>query len=202
MSGNVKIAFSGFILVAVFFLVLSLFDSNAEKLAELPGADGISVVPEVPVVIGTGGVNAIRRLDTAEIAVDDSLTEAETIPKIRTKPLDYNLNPAAIESFSLSLEEGDPRAPTLSDPIERVLPTEAELASPENYELYETRQRDQVLKSFVTESTSKLAQMKELILQGEDGGVSEDQLEEGREKLRLLEEMKERLLAENPELFE
>ena len=202
MSRNVKIAFSGFILVAVFFLVLSLFDSNAEKLPELPGADGISVVPEVPVVIGTGGVNAIRRLDAAEIAVDDSLTEAETIPKIRTKPLDYNLNPAAIESFSLSLEEGDPRAPTLSDPIERVLPTEAELASPENYELYETRQRDQVLKSFVTESTSKLAQMKELILQGEDGGVSEDQLEEGREKLRLLEEMKERLLAENPELFE
>lgn len=114
----------------------------------------------------------------------------------------YEFDPAVVESLRRSIAEGDPRAPALSDSVERELPTEAELADPQQYQLYEARQREKVFIAYVTAAKAKTASIEALIAQGERQGVSAVQLEEGREKLRKIQAMSEKLQRDYPHLFE
>lgn len=112
-------------------------------------------------------------------------------------------DPAAVEALRQARLEGDPRAPPIARPEpgrEREMPTEEELADPDLYLEYEMRQQQKVYASFVEASTKKIADLKAIIERGRQEGVPPEQLAEGEEKLRRLEEMRAKLIAENPDI--
>lgn len=115
----------------------------------------------------------------------------------------WHPDPGAVEALRQSRLEGDPRAPPIARPEpgrEREMPTEEELADPDLYLEYEMRQQQKVYASFVEASTKKIADLKAIIERGRQEGVPPEQLAEGEEKLRRLEEMRAKLISENPDI--
>lgn len=117
-------------------------------------------------------------------------------------PTDWQPNPAAVSSMREARLHGDDRAPPIVRPeteFERA--TAEELADPDLYLEYEARQQQKVYSSFVQASEKKIADLEDYISQAEqEGGISEEQLAEGREKLEKLKAMNEQLIEENPDL--
>lgn len=124
---------------------------------------------------------------------------ASTMEEPSTEPV--TPDPSAVASLRRGREQGEPRTPPLveNSPL-RELPTDEELADPELYLEYEGRQKQQVLASFLKASERKTNELKAAIERAESEGMPEAQLEEGREKLRRLEAMREQLLRDYPEL--
>ena len=169
--------------------VASLPASTPEPVAEAP-----AMQPVPKVVVGEA--------EPQEPAATEPLAPEPVAP---VEPEDdWQPDPAAVESLRRSMEEGDPRAPPIARrETEREMPTEEELADPELYLQYETRQQQKVYASFLQASEKKISDLEKLIEQARaEGGVSPEQLEEGEEKLRGLQEMRDKLLQQYPELSE
>lgn len=117
-----------------------------------------------------------------------------------TEALDWQPSDAAVASLKDAMKYGDPRTPRLAEAPQRELPTEQELADPKLYLEYQMRQKEQVYQSFVKAAAVKITELEALISAAErEGGVSEDQLEEGRRKLEALKRGRDEVLAEHPE---
>ena len=96
----------------------------------------------------------------AKPEAEEQEQEPEPAPELAAEPEieQWQPDPQAVESLRRSMEEGDPRAPPIARrETEREMPTEAELADPELYLQYETRQQQKVYASFVQASDSLLA---------------------------------------------
>lgn len=108
---------------------------------------------------------------------------------------------AAVASLRESMRNGDPRTPPLVRSSNlREPPTAQELADPSLYQQYEQRQKQQVYASFVAAASGRITELEGLIEQGEQGGVTPEQLEEGRRKLEALRQQRDQLLAQQPGL--
>jgi hypothetical protein len=109
----------------------------------------------------------------------------------------------AVASLKDAMRYGDPRTPPLAESTPRELPSEQELADPKLYLEYEARQKEQVYRSFMKASAVKITELEAAIATAErDGGVSEDQLDEGRRKLEALKRSRDEVLAEHPDAAE
>ncbi len=105
------------------------------------------------------------------------------------------------EPFSVPLNSmadarinGDPRTPPMvRTTVEREMPTPEELADPDLYQEYESRQNQKVYRSFYSASKNKLVEMEKLMEQARSQGVSEDKLREGEEKIAKMKAMREKL---------
>jgi len=113
-----------------------------------------------------------------------------------------HLDPQAIDSMRAARIYGDPRAPTLSRAKPRVLPNDEELADPDLYLKYQARQRQKVFVNFIHAAGPKIDQLNELIQLGIQRGISQEELEQGRVKVRRLEEMVTQLKEEHPEIID
>lgn len=112
----------------------------------------------------------------------------------------YALDVYAIESMKQARQIGDPRVPALSTSLERALPTAEELADYDAYANYEQRQSQAVYREFIKAASLKAEFLRDMIAKAKQDGLSEEQIAEGEEKLRRIENMREELLQQNPEL--
>lgn len=105
----------------------------------------------------------------------------------------------AVASLKDAMRHGDPRTPRLAESQQREQASAQELADPVLYLEYEARQKEQVYRSFIKASETKIIELEALIAKGErDGGVTDEQLAEGRRKLEALRRSREEVLAEHP----
>ena len=111
------------------------------------------------------------------------------------------LNHVAIKAFRTSWLEGDSRAPPVGDYTERELPTEKELANPELYLKYENGRREKHLLAFVNAAKGKVNYLRNELTAAKTQGMPQWQLEEGEEKLKMLEETAQEIRQSNPELL-
>lgn len=132
---------------------------------------------------------------------------AETPSPILMPREDVPLPPAAglapvdaVESLRQSRESGDVRAPAVIRSPEREAPTAAELADPEAYQRYESRQNERLYRSYVKSAEGEVSRLQDQITKGRQGGLSPEQIAEGEEKLRRIEAMRNQLLSDHPEL--
>lgn len=112
-------------------------------------------------------------------------------------------DPENVASLKRGREEGEPRTPPLAeDRPGREMPSAEELADTDLYLEYEARQKADVLSSFIQASRKKSQELNKAIERAEAEGLPEEQLEEGREKLRQLEATRKELEEQYPELVE
>jgi len=78
--------------------------------------------------------------------------------------------------------------------------TPEELADPEAYQRYEARQNLRVYRDYVKAADTELPKLRAQVSAGRAGGLTPEQLREGEEKLRRIEDMRNQLLGDHPEL--
>lgn len=106
-----------------------------------------------------------------------------------------------VEALRESRLSGDGRAPAVvRDAASREAPTAAELADPEAYQRYEARQNERLYRSYVKAAEAEVPKLQEQLARGKQGGLTPEQIAEGEEKLRRIEEMRHQLMSDHPEL--
>ncbi|MGB1220813.1 MAG: hypothetical protein ACPG43_04695 [Alcanivoracaceae bacterium] len=193
----------GLVLAVVLVMSVAAAMVGVRVYLQAPEADSAAPVAAEP-AMDKPADTATAPVSAPQVAPAEELApEAEPPVASTPEPLQqWQPDPDAVQSLRRSMEEGDPRAPPIArQESEREMPTEEELADPDLYLQYETRQQQKVYASFVQASEKKISDLKKMIDRARaEGSVSPEQLAEGEEKLRRLEEMREKLLQENPEL--
>ena len=106
-----------------------------------------------------------------------------------------------VEALRESRISGDGRAPAVvREAVSREAPTAAELADPEAYQRYEARQNERLYRSYVKAAEAEVPKLQEQLAKGKQGGLTPEQIAEGEEKLRRIEEMRNQLMSDHPEL--
>lgn len=114
---------------------------------------------------------------------------------------DIELNPEAIASLRGGRIFGDPRTP----PIERSAPAEAataeELADPEKYAEFESRQEKKLKRAYVIEAEKYLEQLRSDVERGRAGGIPAEEIAKVEQKIDGIAKMREKLLKDDPTLL-
>lgn len=138
-------------------------------------------------------------------ALQDSKTSTPKPPKNKVdepSPKDYRdeLQHSRLDIFTDSITKGDTRTPPIIRQAPEEQPSQEELEDPDKYHSFQTKQRQKVLISYLKAAQPKLDYLRKAIAEGERLGISEEQLREGKTKIRKIEEMVEQVKANNPEL--
>jgi hypothetical protein len=115
---------------------------------------------------------------------------------------DFIPDPEAVASMRQARLEGDSRAPNLAPNHEREKPTEDELVDHEQYLEYERRQQKRVYRAYVEASKIKTTQLRSMIEQGKEEGISAEEIAFAEEKIRGIEEMAMTLQQDYPDIME
>lgn len=160
------------------FLTGNTPGSSAQEDRLAPGSP-VSVVPS------TGVVSSAASLPREDVPLP---------PMAEGAPVD------AVESLQRAREAGDARAPAVVRSPDREAPTAAELADPDAYQRYESRQNERLYRSYVKSAESEIPKLQDQIARGRQGGLTPEQVAEGEEKLRRIEAMRNQLMSDHPEL--
>lgn len=109
-------------------------------------------------------------------------------------------NVDAATSMAEARQFGDPRTPPImrSDNAEK--PTPDELANPELYQKYEERQHKRLIGAYLKATGEEIPRLQADIEKARAMGLSEEQLREGIEKQQRMQQMRDQLMAEHPDL--
>jgi len=162
---------------------------SAPNYIQMPPAEPLIPMPDTHQVLS---ITAVARQEQT-LVTEENASHNEALP---------HLDPQAIDSMRAARIYGDPRAPTLSRAKPRVLPNDEELADPDLYLKYQARQRQKVFVNFIQAAGPKIDQLNEMIQIGIQRGISQEELEQGREKVRRLEDMVKQLKEEHPEIID
>lgn len=139
--------------------------------------------------------------DSGQVVLPPSGVVAAPTPPAQDSPLPA-LQPGQVDAVA-SLEQarlhGDARAPAVVRDAPREAPSAAELADPDAYQRYENRQNQRLYKAYVKAADDEIPRLQKDIAQAREQGLSAEQLQEGEEKLRRIQSMRDQLQADHPE---
>lgn len=108
----------------------------------------------------------------------------------------------AAQSMAETREHGDPRTPPLDRTPDREMPTAAELHDPKEYAQYEANQNAKVYKAFVASADKEVPALQSDIDRAKKEGISPEQIKIVEEKVRRIQETRDQLKAQHPELYQ
>lgn len=182
-------AFTGVVLVAVGALLWMSREQAVQPAAEVVADKGRGApageTASRPAAIDAAGRDQPRPSPRPERASEAAI----------------RVNPEVVASMRHGRLEGDERSPPLAENRpERERPSAEALADPDMYLEYEKQQKQKIYVSFLRASSKKVTELEAAIADAEARGLAAEQLEEGREKLRRLRAMREKLLRDHPSL--
>lgn len=154
--------------------------------------------PQVPVIGIAPQQPALPPLADGPPRIPAGEMEPEMPPELASIPLD----PDAIASLRGARVFGDPRTPPIERSPPREQATAEELADPEKYAEFEGRAERKLKRSYVIESEKYVAQLRDDVERGKAIGIPPDEIAKVEQKIRGIEEMRARLLAEDPQLLD
>lgn len=117
-------------------------------------------------------------------------------------PEEIVLDPGAVASLRGARELGfDPRTPPIGRDAPREEPTAEELADPDKYAEFESRQERKIKRAYVIEAEKYVRQLRADIEKGKAMGITPEEIAKVEEKARRIEEMRAKLLADDPGLL-
>lgn len=166
--------------------------------------------PQAPVVVSAPSrpPQALPPIVVAEAppapAIPDNIGVGSTDSPILPIPDPLLFPPVdAAATMANAREHGDARMPPLDQvKDQREPPTPEELADPKAYQRYEARQNARLYKAYVAAADEKIPELQADIDRARKAGFSKEQLKEVEEKVRRIQEMKDQLKAQHPELYQ
>ena len=126
----------------------------------------------------------------------------------KDSPLLPMLDPAtfppvdAATTMAETRENGDPRTPPIDPTAKREKPTDAELGDPKQYARYEARQNAKLYKAYVASADKEIPALQADIERAKKEGISPEEIKAVEEKVRRIQEMRDQLKAQHPELYQ
>lgn len=106
--------------------------------------------------------------------------------------------PDAAQAMTEARLHGDARAPALSRSPESAGASAHDMASPDNYQRYESRQNQRLYSAYVSAAGDEIPRLQEHINRAKREGISADEIRKGEEKLRRIQAMRDQLQADHP----
>ncbi|PTQ90768.1 hypothetical protein [Agitococcus lubricus] len=106
----------------------------------------------------------------------------------------------AATSMANALKNGDPRSPVIIHDTVQEAASPEELANPKLYAQYEARQNMKLYKGYVAAADTEIPRLQQDIAKAKAMGLKPEQIAEGEEKLRRIQQMRDQLLSEHPEI--
>ena len=100
-----------------------------------------------------------------------------------------------------AMKNGDPRAPTIIHDTVQEAATPEEIADPKLYAQYEARQNMRLYKGYVKAAEVEIPRLQADIAKAKAMGLKPEQIAEGEEKLRRIQQMRDQLASEHPEVL-
>ncbi len=110
-------------------------------------------------------------------------------------------NVDAATSMANAMKNGDPRAPTIIHDTVQEAATPEEIADPKLYAQYEARQNMRLYKGYVKAAETEIPRLQADIAKAKAMGLKPEQIAEGEEKLRRIQQMRDQLASEHPEVL-
>ncbi len=109
------------------------------------------------------------------------------------------LNSQAISSLEFARLNGDSRSPPIQHRVLNQRANSQQLNDPDQYSNYQANKKTQLVRHYVEAAQPKIDRLKEQVKQAKEKGLPPEQLAEGEEKIKKLEEMVEQLKLQYPE---
>jgi hypothetical protein len=110
-------------------------------------------------------------------------------------------NVDAATSMANAMKNGDPRAPIIIHDTVQEAATPEEIANPKLYAQYEARQNMRLYKGYVKAAEVEIPRLQADIAKAKAMGLKPEQIAEGEEKLRRIQQMRDQLASEHPEVL-
>lgn len=144
----------------------------------------------------------------ANLARQPSQVPANTVPtstvtSTTDSPL-LPLEPSTVDaatSMANAMKNGDPRAPVIIHDTVQEAATAEEIANPKLYAQYEARQNMRLYKGYVKAAEVEIPRLQADIARAKAAGLKPEQIAEGEEKLRRIQQMRDQLTSEHPEVL-
>jgi hypothetical protein len=107
----------------------------------------------------------------------------------------------AATSMAETREHGDPRTPPIDSAVAREKPTPTELDDPKGYARYEARQNAKLYKAYVASADKEIPVLQSDIERAKKEGFSPEQIKVVEEKVRRIQEMRDQLKVQHPDLY-
>jgi len=114
------------------------------------------------------------------------------------------LEPSTVDaatSMANAMKNGDPRAPVIIHDTVQEAATAEEIANPKLYAQYEARQNMRLYKGYVKAAEVEIPRLQADIARAKAAGLKPEQIAEGEEKLRRIQQMRDQLASEHPEVL-
>ena len=112
-----------------------------------------------------------------------------------------NQSVSAAQSMAQTRVNGDPdMPPILRDQEPAPVPTQAELSDPKAYQAFEARQTTRLYRAYNQAAAAALPKLREDIERGRTSGISAEKIAKAEAKVRGIEEMRDKLMKDHPEL--
>lgn len=188
-----------FVLSASLPIMYVVYNSTTEvqvSVADSEGDSQHSSATKVPAIKDSGvakAAAAVGKTKPVDLPVE---LEPEVEPEVAIE-----LDQQAIDSLRQARLDGDDRTPAIERPAERELPSEEQLNDPELYQQYEQQQKRFSYRAYVEAAKDKVNKLNDMIEQGKQAGISQEQIEMAEEKVKGIEEMSLQLQQEFPEIM-
>ncbi len=109
------------------------------------------------------------------------------------------LNSQAINSLEFSRLNGDSRSPPINHRVPSQRANQQQLNDPDQYNAYQADKKKQLIRHYVEVAQPKIDRLKEQVKTAKERGLPAEQLAEGEDKIKKLEEMVEQLKLQYPQ---
>jgi len=109
------------------------------------------------------------------------------------------LNSQAINSLEFARLNGDSRSPPINHRVPSQRANQQQINDPDQYNAYQADKKKQLIRHYVEAAQTKIDRLKEQVKKAKERGLPAEQLAEGEEKIKKLEEMVEQLNLQYPQ---
>jgi len=109
------------------------------------------------------------------------------------------LNSQSINSLEFARLNGDSRSPPINHRVPSQRANQQQINDPDQYNAYQTDKKNQLIRHYVEVAQPKIDRLKEQVKKAKERGLPAEQLAEGKEKIKKLEEMVQQLKLQYPQ---
>ncbi len=147
--------------------------------------------------IGTIEPNSLIQTTQAK-ALAPSVT-VQLTNSIQEEDQAIKLNSKAINSLEFARLNGDSRSPPINHRVPSQRANQQQINDPDQYNAYQADKKKQLVRHYVEAAQPKINRLKEQVKAAKEKGLPAEQLAEGEEKIKKLEEMVEQLRLQYPQ---
>ncbi len=182
------------ILVAVIALLVLVVGSNQFIGSVIIQTQNNPLPKDAIGIIGPNSLIQTTQTKTLAPSVTVQLTNS-----IQEEDQAIKLNSQAINSLEFSRLNGDNRSPPINHRVPSQRANQQQLNDPDQYNAYQADKKKQLIRHYVEAAKPKINRLKEQVKKSKERGLPAEQLAEGEEKIKKLEEMVEQLNLQYPQ---